>query len=270
MSSYGTQSLGVAATGLELSADGRPEMKVAGITVDWATVAALGADLTLNDGTVIESGKKFLRYGQVMCLIGAAEVQTYTFTGGPTGGTATPTVPASGEDDAQAGAAIAATATAAAFQAALEGIPRIGAGGVTVARTGAGTAGDPYVYTATFSRQLGDVPQLTFTNTFTGGTTPTVTVATTTAAGATAGKYGPYDPAATDGRQTLSRGFCFLLNKSVLEIDPGSDHPPAMYGGLVYRDRLIATAGAASLAAGPTFTNLEAAFPRLAYLGEHD
>jgi hypothetical protein len=36
-------------------------------------------------------------------------------------------------------------------------------------------------------------------------------------------------------------------------------------GGLVWKARLLATTGAASLAAGPTFANLEAALPRLRY-----
>lgn len=270
MSSYGDSSLGTLGGALKVCADGHPEMKVGGVTIDWSTVAAVtGSDVTLNDGTVIEVGKKFLRYGTITTIIGVAEVQTVTFTGGPTAGTATITLPASGAHPAQTAAAVDFDASAAEVEAALAALDRIGPGGVTVARAGTGTAGDPYVYTATFQRGLGDVPQLTSTNTFTGGTTPTVTHATTTGGGTGAGKYGPYDPSATDGRQTLTRGFCFVLNTTVLEDDAKSDHPAAFDGGRVYRDRLLVTKlGTGTLAIGPTFTNFEAAFPRISYVAE--
>lgn len=269
MSGFGTQLIGTLAGHLHLSADGKPEMKHGGITIDWGTVAAVsGSNVTLNDGQEIEVGEKYLRYGQVVTMIGVAEVQTLTFTGGPTAGTATITLPASGNQLAQTATAVAFNASAADVAAALNALSRLAPTGASVARAGAGSAGDPYVYTITFARGLGNIPQLTSTHTFTGGTTPTTTHATTTGGSATGGMYGPYDPAASDGRQTLSRGFCFLLNRTVREHDRQSDHPPALYGGLVYRDRILATTGTHSLAAGPTFTNLEAAFPRLAYVAE--
>jgi hypothetical protein len=270
MAGFGQVSLETFGTSLEVSADGRPEMKAGGVTIDWSTVAAVaGSDVTQPDGVTVHVGEKYLRYGQVVCMIGVAEVETVTLTGGPTGGTFTLTLPASGAEPAQSTTALPFNETAANVQAALAALPRLGASGVTVTRTGTGTAGDPYIYTVTFGRNLGDVPQLTAANTFTGGTTPTVTVATTTPGNAAGGKYGPYDPAATDGRQTLARGACFILNKTMRELwERSSDHPPVLYGGLVFRGRLLATAGTHSLAAGPTFAELEAAFPRLAYVGE--
>jgi len=85
------------------------------------------------------------------------------------------------------------------------------------------------------------------------------------------GKYGPYDPAANDGRQTLNRSETFIVNVTTLQRPSSgigataSDHPQVIEGGRVWRDRLIATAGAASLAAGPTFGALEAALPRMRY-----
>lgn len=140
---------------LMASADGRPEWKPAGISVDWATVAAVaGADVTLVSGAVIKIGKKYLRYGQVLTKITAS------------------------------------------------------------------------------------------------------------------GKYGPYDPAALDGRQTLVRGDAFILNETVLEDDLNSNHPPVFNGGIVFKARILATTGAASLAAGPTFANLETVFPRLTYAND--
>jgi hypothetical protein len=98
---------------------------------------------------------------------GTAEVQTVTIGGAPTGGTFTLTVPIAG---AGTTAAIAFNAAASAVQTALRALP--GLGGVTV--TGSGP------YTVTFPSTLGNVPQMTATSSLTGGTTPGVTVATTT------------------------------------------------------------------------------------------
>jgi hypothetical protein len=86
------------------------------------------------------------------------------------------------------------------------------------------------------------------------------------------GLYGPFDPAAADGRQTLARGSCFLPNQTWLD-DPGTGllasslHPAVFDGGHVWRDRLLITTGAASLAAGPTVAAFEAAFPEVSYAG---
>jgi len=85
------------------------------------------------------------------------------------------------------------------------------------------------------------------------------------------GLFGPYDPAAADGRQTLVRGNTFLQNQSLLQTgllgyaQQVTDIIGVLEGGQVWYDRVLATTGAASLAAGPTFTALEAALPRLSY-----
>ena len=85
------------------------------------------------------------------------------------------------------------------------------------------------------------------------------------------GKFGPYDSAAADGRQLLARGNVFLLNETTFEVPPigfgaaPSDHPGVIEGGRVFKDRLLATTGTASLAAGPTFATLEAVLPRISY-----
>ena len=55
-----------------VSADGQPQYKMAGITIDWTTVAALGVDTTYGDGGVYKAGQKVLRYGQVMTKITAS------------------------------------------------------------------------------------------------------------------------------------------------------------------------------------------------------
>jgi hypothetical protein len=263
MSSYGQRSLGTvgARASVFANADG-VWPKTAGITLDWATVAAVGADTTYWDGTLIENGKKALPGGQVVIEIGVAEVQTVTISGSPTGGTFTLTLPAVGDYDAQTTAALAYNASAATVQAALEALSRIGIGNVAVGLSGA-------VYTVTFQPRVGDVPQLTSTNALTGGTSPALAHATSTPAGTSAGKFGPYDPAATDGRATLARGRTFFLDKTVREDDPASDHPAAYEGGRVFQDRMLMTTGTHSLALGPTVSEFQTVFPLVTFVTRH-
>lgn len=140
------------------------EWKTGGITLDWGVVAAVGGDTTLPDDTIIPSGQKGLRFGQILCRI---------------------------NDNSN--------------------------GGVV-------------------------------------------------------GYYGPYNPAATDGRQLLVRGESFILNKTVLQQNPAgfnahnSDHPAVFDGGRAWKARILMTAGAHSLAAGPTVAEFEAAFPDITYV----
>jgi hypothetical protein len=84
------------------------------------------------------------------------------------------------------------------------------------------------------------------------------------------GKYGPYDPAAVDGRAVAPvRGEAYILNETIKEDDIGSDHPPVIEGGLVFLSRIIQSGVvAASLALGPTLANLLAGFPRLRLVKE--
>jgi hypothetical protein len=149
-STFGRQVIETAGRSLMVTADGRPEMKHAGVTLDWATVDAIaGSDVTYLDGVVVKVGEKAVRYGTVLTKI---------------------------------------TAT---------------------------------------------------------------------------GLYGVYDPAATDGRQTLARDNVYVVNETT------SNHPPVLYGGLCYRDRIIQSGtGAASKAAGPTLATLLAVLPRLALVTE--
>jgi hypothetical protein len=155
MATFGRTIFETVGKSIQVTADGRPEMKTAGVTVDWATVAAItGADVTWMDGVVVRVGEKGLRYGQVLCKITAS------------------------------------------------------------------------------------------------------------------GKYGPYDPAAADGRQTLAPGDVYIVNESFREDEAASDHPPVLCGGVVWKNRLIATAGTHSLAAGPTYTELLAVLPRLQFVNE--
>jgi len=141
-----------------VSADGVPSYKTAGVTIDWTTVTAVSVDTTLADGSIVRSGNKFLRYGQILTMITASK------------------------------------------------------------------------------------------------------------------QYGPYDSAATDGRQTLTRGECFILDETVLQYSSGSpllgavnDQTGSLLdGGPVWLARILqAGTGSASLAAGPTLANLLTAFPSI-------
>lgn len=82
------------------------------------------------------------------------------------------------------------------------------------------------------------------------------------------GKYGPYDPAAGDGRQTLARGAFGLVNSLVVLSELATvdeEHLGVLEGGRVFRSRLKATSGTHSLANGPTYAELEAVAPLLSY-----
>jgi hypothetical protein len=155
MATFGRNVFETVGKSIQVTADGRPEMKVAGVSVDWSVVAAVaGSDVTWLDGVTIKVGEKGLRYGQVLTRITAS------------------------------------------------------------------------------------------------------------------GKYGPYDFAAADGRQTLTPGDCYVVNESFREDEAASDHPPVLYGGHVFKGRLIATAGTHSLTNGPTYTELLAVLPRLQFVTE--
>lgn len=154
LGTFGRQVLGTIGTSIQVSADGRPKAKAGGVTIDWATVAAVaGADVTWLDNFIVKIGEKGLRYGQVICRITAS------------------------------------------------------------------------------------------------------------------GKFGPYDPLAADGRQTLAQGACYVINESVNSNDPRSDHPEAIEGGLIFLERVIQSGvGAHSLAAGPTLAEFQAVFPGFRYV----
>lgn len=117
---------------------------------------------------VVPAGLAVAKVGNYLVpFAGVPEVQTVTITGAPTGGTFTLTL------DGETTTAIAYNASAADVQAALEALSNVDG----VAVTGSG----PYV--VTFAGYV-NVPQMTATASLTGGTTPGVTVATTTGGGA--------------------------------------------------------------------------------------
>ncbi len=106
--------------------------------------------------------------GTVITTGGVNEVQSASISGTPTGGTYTLTF------DGQTTSALAYNANAAAIQAALEALPNVNPGDITVAGTG------PYTFTFGSAYANRNVPQITATGSFTGGTAPAITTSTTT------------------------------------------------------------------------------------------
>ncbi len=159
------------------------------------------------------------------------QVQTVTISGSPTGGTFTLSFGGVLAEDPTYSPTLPYNATAAQVAAAIANLPYygpnetllyVGASNVTVTGPTSG------VYTVTFGGALAgaNVPALVATASFTGGTSPAIATAISTAAqpgltpngyipsGTALGKVtstgmvGPYDPNASDGRQT-AYGFLF-------------------------------------------------------------
>lgn len=109
-------------------------------------------------------------YNDIMLTTGVNEVQTVTITGSPTGGDFTLTYAGQETGD------IVYNALGSAVETALEALPNVGSGNVSVS----GGAGGPYVIT--FQGSLGgrDVVTLVATPDFTGGTAPSAAVTVTT------------------------------------------------------------------------------------------
>lgn len=261
--SYGRQVLGKVGQAIMAAASMLAHWKVGGITLAWETVTAAVAETVLPDGNTIAAGKKGLRFGQILCRITTTEVQTVDLSGDddPTGGTFDLEIAGQPLED------IPWNVSAAALQALIRGLDFPGAAGVTVAKAG-------FVYTLTFTADAGDVELITAdASNLTGGVGDTFAITVANAQpGGRFGEYGPYDPTATDGRQTLRRGECFILNETVLEDGPlpglggVTNHPAVFDGGPTWKARLLITSGAASLEAGPTVADFEAAFPRVEYV----
>lgn len=258
MTSFGRHVMG-SSTGLPImvTADGVPKWVAGGITIDWSTVTAEVTARTLTDGTVVAAGAKALEFGTILAEIAVAEVQVLTLSA--TGGTFTVT------GNGNTTAAIAYNASAATLQTALRGL-----GGAYALVVVTGSAGGPY--TITYPVGSGDVAALATTATnLTGGSG--TAVVTTGTAGSSAGYYGPYSSAATDGRQALVRGRCAILNETVTELGPiglnthATAHPGVFEGGRVWRARLkVGGVNPTSIGGNqPSVSDFETAFPLVSY-----
>lgn len=139
-----------------------------------------------------------------------SEVDTFTINGSPAGGHCTVTL-----DGVTSGQITTAT-TAAQLQTLLEDMASIGAGNVVVT----GSAGGPWTITFQNDKAGLNVDAFTHTDSFTGGSSPALAIATTTAGGAAG---------ATDGTQTLV-GFLFT---SVEIINRDGSVPATVIGALL-------------------------------------
>jgi hypothetical protein len=257
MPTYGRQVLASTGRAVMALADlAGVDWATGGITLDWSTVTAEVTARTLTDGTVIAAGAKGLDLGTILAELAVAEAQTITLSA--TGGTFT----ISGNSNTTA--AIAYNATAATVQAAVRGL------GGAYAQV-VGSAGGPYTLTYPFAS--GDVAAVTTNAASLTGGSGTATVATSTA-GVSSGTYGPASSTATDGRQALVRGRCFILNETIRELDPlgmatqPTDHPGVFEGGRVWRARLKIGGDNPTSIGGlqPTVAAFETAFPRVRYV----
>lgn len=174
----------------------------------------------LKSGTVISQYTSGANVGLWGPYAGqASEAQSVTITGTPTGGTFTLTL--SGETTA----GIAFNATAAAVESALEALPSLSAADVTV--TGGPGPGTPYSVTFGGAYAGANVAQMTASAAgLTGGTSPAVNIATTTAGGGTA----------TDGLD-VPRGFLF----NTLEFVYGDGSSPVKVGAPLMERGFIKT-----------------------------
>ncbi|MGZ4621456.1 MAG: hypothetical protein ACXVGF_04795 [Blastococcus sp.] len=125
------------------------------------------------------------------------EVQTVTITGAPTGGTFVLDIGGQPTTD------LAYNASTSVVQTALQALSTVGSGNVTVT----GTPGSSYVLTFGGSLAAANVPQAVAVGNFTGGTSPSISVATTT--GGTAGSLLTITDDTTGVRDI--RAFCFDL-----------------------------------------------------------
>lgn len=75
--SFGPRTTATLGGGTPASADGRPEYKPGGVTIDWDTVPANAAETTLADGSVIPAGVKYLPYGLLLARIGSGKYGPY-------------------------------------------------------------------------------------------------------------------------------------------------------------------------------------------------
>lgn len=88
------------------------------------------------------------------------------------------------------------------------------------------------------------------------------------------GKFGPFDPAVADGRQTLTRGDCFVADQTILQYPGGGAGNSivndqvgnVIQGGEVFQDRILHSGtNTALVGVGPTLANLLTAFPSFTF-----
>jgi hypothetical protein len=150
----------------------------------------------------------------------SAEVQSVSITGTPTGGTFTLSF------DGATTAGIAYNANAAAVQTALENLPNIAVGDVTVT----GGPGPGTAWTVTFNNRT-NVPQMTASGaSLTGGSSPAAAVTTTTGGG-------------TETATGAGTAAGFLFNSTQVTSGGADAGAPLLWRGVVKTSNLPANSG---------------------------
>lgn len=226
--SYGRQVTFVGGYPIQVSSDGKAEMKTGGVTLDWQYVIPVAADTTLGDGTVIPAGGKGLEYGTVIGKITATGLY------------------------APVAKAISATTVA-------SGGTVLGVNTLTLASTTGIFPGDALLIDTAGQAETLIVQSVN------GAVVTFTTVTTKTHANGVAVSK------PNDGRQPpFVRGEVFILNETVLQRVPMSlaafpvNHPAAIEGGQVWKDRVKANVG--GTAGLPAWSEVEAAMPRIRWL----
>jgi hypothetical protein len=166
-----------------------------------------GAILRTKTGAIVVADAGYTGTGPFTA--GTAEVQTVTVTGTPTGGSFTLTFVRNGVSATTA--AIPYNATSAVVEAALEALPNLETGDVAVG----GGPGPGTPWTVAFAAHLGNVALMTDDDTgLTGGTTPAVTVTTTTPG---------VDPTPTAGTWMYATGPVQVRLSTVESLTPAVD-----------------------------------------------
>ncbi len=220
MTTYGRNLITTTGQPVQVTADGYPEWKVGGVTIDWSTIPAVAADTTLVDGAVIKAGYRGMQFGTILCKITSS-------------GLYGPFSPAM-------------TATS------ISGATAVGATSATLASGAHILPGDILTIDTAGQAETAQVLSVS------GAVVTFVSPLTKTHADTVAVTK------ATNGRETLVAGECFVLNQTVLQssayfLSPGStDHPAVLEGGSVFLARLAV--GASNQ---PTLAQLLAVLPRL-------
>lgn len=270
-----TATLGSTSAGtftLSVSAGGNTQAATIAYNASSSTFQSAVAALTnVGSGNVTASGSS----GGPYTFSFAPSLGTITVSingNGLTGGSAT--ISNAQGTNTQTTAGIAFNATAATLQAAIVGLPNVGAGNATVS----GSAGGPF--TITYASSIGTVTTTANGASLTGaGAQPTATVTSNLAGGQT-GAFGPYLSSATDGRQSLNRGDCYILDSTWRDTpnlafpNQGTAHPPVFDGGRIDIKKMVLSTGQGSNAlpagypAGPTLSAFLAAFPAVTVVND--
>ncbi len=278
---FGPKTIYDMGLGMPLSADGNPEYKVGGVTLDWNVFPANADTLLVADPTIAPTVNPSTTGGTIPA--GTYNVG-YSYKN------------ANGETAISPLTPVVLTSSTSSLTASAPTLPPPSTGtrwyitsNVTPAQANEFLQADVYYnnVSVTVFTNSGTTPvssnttgaNTVLTTQYSGTTIPNdnvivpqglkyvpfgLVLARITASGGagTVGKYGPYDTGASDGRQTLTRGQCFFANYSTVQNDPHADYCPGVFeGGLIYIARVKVLSSGAFV--NTWNSTIAAAFPRI-------